>query len=161
MRSKRWIIGLVTLTGAVVALIELIERRVLAGIDASSEQSGLDSGAAPFEIRRIGTSASGELYVEERGIGRPSTYVSVIETILARDYVFKKGTALVPTWKAFAKVQLLERHFAHLIDYDFTATMEEALDAVAAGLPPPPPRFPLLVLCCCFFFFQFLLIFFV
>ena len=71
--------------------------------------------------------------LEERGIGRPSTYVSVIETILARDYVFKKGTALVPTWKAFAKVQLLERHFAHLIDYDFTATMEEALDAVARG----------------------------
>ena len=47
--------------------------------------------------------------------------------------MFKKGTALVPTWKAFAKVQLLERHFAHLIDYDFTATMEEALDAVARG----------------------------
>ena len=79
------------------------------------------------------TEASLVKELEERGIGRPSTYVSVIETILARDYVFKKGTALVPTWKAFAKVQLLERHFAHLIDYDFTATMEEALDAVARG----------------------------
>ncbi|HEY3670609.1 MAG TPA: type I DNA topoisomerase, partial [Acidimicrobiia bacterium] len=65
------------------------------------------------------TEASLVKELEERGIGRPSTYVSVIETILARDYVFKKGTALVPTWKAFAKVQLLERHFAHLIDYDF------------------------------------------
>jgi DNA topoisomerase-1 len=79
------------------------------------------------------TEASLVKELEERGIGRPSTYVSVIETILARDYVFKKGTALVPTWKAFAKVQLLERYFAHLIDYDFTATMEEALDAVARG----------------------------
>jgi DNA topoisomerase-1 len=79
------------------------------------------------------TEASLVKELEERGIGRPSPYVSVIETILARDYVFKKGTALVPTWKAFAKVQLLERHFAHLIDYDFTATMEEALDAVARG----------------------------
>jgi DNA topoisomerase-1 len=79
------------------------------------------------------TEASLVKELEERGIGRPSTYVSVIETILARDYTFKKGTALVPTWKAFAKVQLLERYFAHLIDYDFTATMEEALDAVARG----------------------------
>ena len=47
--------------------------------------------------------------------------------------MWKKGTALVPTWTAFAKVQLLERHFAHLIDYEFTATMEEALDAIARG----------------------------
>jgi DNA topoisomerase-1 len=79
------------------------------------------------------TEASLVKELEDRGIGRPSTYVSVIETILARDYVFKKGTALVPTWKAFAKVQLLERYFSHLIDYEFTATMEEALDAVARG----------------------------
>ena len=71
--------------------------------------------------------------LEERGIGRPSTYASVIETIQARDYVWKKGTALVPTWTAFAKVQLLERHFAHLVDYEFTATMEEALDDIARG----------------------------
>ena len=71
MRSKRWIIGLVTLAGAVVAVIELIERRVLAGIDASSEQSGVDFGAVPVQVRRIGTSAAGELYVEERGIGPP------------------------------------------------------------------------------------------
>ena len=72
--------------------------------------------------------------LEERGIGRPSTYASIIDTITnERDYVWKKGTALVPTWTAFAKMQLLERYFAHLIDYDFTATMEEALDAVARG----------------------------
>ena len=57
----------------------------------------------------------------------------MIETILRRDYVFKKGSALVPTWTAFAKVQLLERYFSHLIDYEFTAVMEEALDAIARG----------------------------
>ncbi len=72
--------------------------------------------------------------LEERGIGRPSTYASVIDTIVnKRDYVWKKGTALVPTWTAFAKVQLLERYFGHLIDYEFTATMEEALDSIARG----------------------------
>ena len=71
--------------------------------------------------------------LEERGIGRPSTYASVIDTLLRRDYVWKKGTALVPSWTAFAKQQLLERHFPHLIDYEFTATMEEALDAIARG----------------------------
>ena len=79
------------------------------------------------------TEASLVKELEDRGIGRPSTYASVIETILRRDYVFKKGTALVPTWTAFAKVQLLERYFSHLIDYEFTATMEEALDAIARG----------------------------
>jgi len=79
------------------------------------------------------TEASLVKELEERGIGRPSTYASVIETILRRDYVFKKGSALVPTWTAFAKVQLLERYFRHLIDYEFTAVMEEALDAIARG----------------------------
>jgi DNA topoisomerase-1 len=71
--------------------------------------------------------------LEERGIGRPSTYAVVIDTLLRRDYVWKKGSALVPTWTAFAKQQLLERFFAHLIDYEFTAGMEEALDAIARG----------------------------
>ena len=79
------------------------------------------------------TEASLVKELEERGIGRPSTYASVIETILRRDYAFKKGSALVPTWTAFAKVQLLERYFSHLIDYEFTAVMEEALDAIARG----------------------------
>jgi DNA topoisomerase I len=79
------------------------------------------------------TEASLVKELEDRGIGRPSTYASVIETILRRDYAFKKGSALVPTWTAFAKVQLLERYFSHLIDYEFTATMEEALDAIARG----------------------------
>jgi DNA topoisomerase-1 len=71
--------------------------------------------------------------LEERGIGRPSTYAGVIETLLRRDYVWKKGSALVPSWTAFAKLQLLERHFPRLIDYEFTATMEEALDTIARG----------------------------
>src|SRR5215470_11335667 len=80
------------------------------------------------------TEASLVKELEERGIGRPSTYASVIDTIVnKRDYVWKKGTALVPTWTAFAKVQLLERYFSHLIDYEFTATMEEVLDAIARG----------------------------
>ena len=79
------------------------------------------------------TEASLVKELEERGIGRPSTYAVVIDTLLRRDYVWKKGSALVPTWTAFAKQQLLERYFSHLIDYEFTATMEEALDAIARG----------------------------
>ncbi len=79
------------------------------------------------------TEASLVKELEERGIGRPSTYAGVIETLLRRDYVWKKGSALVPSWTAFAKQQLLERHFPHLIDYEFTATMEEALDTIARG----------------------------
>jgi DNA topoisomerase-1 len=72
--------------------------------------------------------------LEELGIGRPSTYASILDTITnERGYVWKKGHALVPTWTAFAKTQLLERYFPHLVDYAFTATMEEALDEVARG----------------------------
>ena len=71
--------------------------------------------------------------LEDREIGRPSTYASIIGTILDRGYVFKKGTALVPSFIAFAVVTLLERHFAHLVDYDFTARMEDALDEIARG----------------------------
>ena len=80
------------------------------------------------------TEASLVKELEERGIGRPSTYASVIQTIThERGYVWKKGSALVPSWTAFAKLQLLERHFPHLVDYEFTATMEEALDLIANG----------------------------
>jgi DNA topoisomerase I len=71
--------------------------------------------------------------LEDREIGRPSTYASIIGTILDRGYVFKKGSALVPSFVAFAVVTLLERHFAHLVDYEFTARMEDALDDIAAG----------------------------
>jgi DNA topoisomerase I len=71
--------------------------------------------------------------LEQREIGRPSTYASIIGTILNRGYVFKKGTALVPAWLAFAVVRLLEEHFSRLVDYSFTAAMEDVLDNVAAG----------------------------
>jgi DNA topoisomerase I len=71
--------------------------------------------------------------LEDREIGRPSTYASIIGTILDRGYVFRKGTALVPSFLAFAVVTLLERHFGHLVDYDFTARMEDVLDEIARG----------------------------
>jgi len=69
--------------------------------------------------------------LERRGIGRPSTYASIIETIQAREYVTKKGGALVPTWPAMAMVRMLEEHFANLVDYDFTAQMEDLLDEIS------------------------------
>jgi DNA topoisomerase-1 len=71
--------------------------------------------------------------LEERGIGRPSTYAAILSTIVDRGYVFKKGTALVPTFTAFAVVNLLERHFEQLVDFDFTKRMEDDLDRIAAG----------------------------
>ncbi len=71
--------------------------------------------------------------LEELGIGRPSTYASIIGTILDRGYVFKRGTALVPSFVAFSVVGLLEQHFGRLVDYDFTARMEDDLDRIAAG----------------------------
>ncbi|ANY06455.1 type I DNA topoisomerase [Pseudonocardia sp. HH130630-07] len=71
--------------------------------------------------------------MEELGIGRPSTYASTIKTILDRGYVWKKGSALVPSWVAFAVVGLMEAHFGQLVDYDFTAAMEDDLDSIASG----------------------------
>jgi len=71
--------------------------------------------------------------LEELGIGRPSTYASILGTILDRGYIFKKGTALVPSFLAFAVVGLLEQHFGQFVDYDFTARMEDDLDRIAAG----------------------------
>ena len=71
--------------------------------------------------------------LEEREIGRPSTYASIINTILNRGYVYKKGTALVPAWLAFSVIRLMEEHFPRLVSYEFTAGMEDALDEIAAG----------------------------
>ena len=79
------------------------------------------------------TEASLVKAMEELGVGRPSTYASVIATILDRGYVWKKGTALVPSFTAFAVVGLLERYFGNLVDYGFTASMEDDLDEIAAG----------------------------
>jgi len=79
------------------------------------------------------TEASLVKALEERGIGRPSTYAATISTILDRGYVTTKGNAMVPTWLAFAVTRLLEEHFGRLVDYDFTAAMEEDLDRIASG----------------------------
>ncbi len=79
------------------------------------------------------TEASLVKAMEELGVGRPSTYASVIATILDRGYVWKKGTALVPSFTAFAVVGLLERYFGDLVDYGFTASMEDDLDEIASG----------------------------
>ncbi|MCU1621424.1 MAG: topA [Frankiales bacterium] len=79
------------------------------------------------------TEASLVKQLEELGIGRPSTYASIISTIIDRGYVWKKGSALVPTWLAFAVIGLLEQHFGRLVDYAFTASMEEDLDQIADG----------------------------
>ncbi len=79
------------------------------------------------------TEASLVKALEERGIGRPSTFASIIDVILDRGYVSKRGQALVPSWLAFSVVRLLEEHFADLVDYDFTAALEDDLDAIARG----------------------------
>ncbi|WP_422744239.1 type I DNA topoisomerase [Mycobacterium sp. WMMD1722] len=71
--------------------------------------------------------------LEDLGIGRPSTYSSIIKTIQDRGYVHKKGSALVPSWVAFAVIGLLEQHFGRLVDYGFTAAMEDELDEIASG----------------------------
>ena len=79
------------------------------------------------------TEASLVKRMEELGIGRPSTYASIMGTIQDRGYVFKKGSALVPTWTAFAVVNVLERQFGEYVDYEFTAKMEDDLDLIAVG----------------------------
>jgi DNA topoisomerase-1 len=79
------------------------------------------------------TEASLVKALEERGIGRPSTYASIMGTILDRGYVRRQGQALVPEFLAFAVMNLLEQHFGRLVDYEFTARMEDDLDRIAAG----------------------------
>jgi DNA topoisomerase-1 len=71
--------------------------------------------------------------LEDLGIGRPSTYASVMKTIDRRGYVWKKGKSLVPAFRAFAVVNLLQTYFADLVDYQFTAAMEDQLDEIAQG----------------------------
>jgi DNA topoisomerase-1 len=79
------------------------------------------------------TEASLVKRLEELGIGRPSTWASIIQTVQDRGYVWKKGQALIPTWTAFAVIRLLEEHFDNLVDYDFTASIDTDLDAIARG----------------------------
>ena len=79
------------------------------------------------------TEASLVKRLEELSIGRPSTYASIITTVQDRGYVWKKGSALVPTWLAFAVVNLMEQHFGRLVDYGFTESVEDDLDTIAGG----------------------------
>ncbi|MEU0598374.1 type I DNA topoisomerase [Streptomyces sp. NPDC006393] len=110
------------------------ERRlpqVREGDPLSAEEITADGHSTKPPARYTEASLVKEL--EEREIGRPSTYASIIGTILDRGYVFKKGTALVPSFLSFAVVNLLEKHFGRLVDYDFTAKMEDDLDRIARG----------------------------
>ena len=85
------------------------------------------------------TEASLVKLLEQEGIGRPSTYASIIDTVIRRGYVRKSGNQLVPSFTAFATNNLLERQFARLVDTEFTATMEAALDDIASGTLEPTP----------------------
>jgi len=93
----------------------------------------LEAGSHATQPPARYTEASLVKAMEELGVGRPSTYASVIKTIIDRGYVWKKGTALVPSFTAFAVVGLLERYFPDLVDYGFTASMENDLDEIAEG----------------------------
>ncbi|ROQ96734.1 DNA topoisomerase I [Streptomyces sp. 2132.2] len=105
--------------------------QVAEGDALSAEEITADGHSTKPPARYTEASLVKEL--EEREIGRPSTYASIIGTILDRGYVFKKGTALVPSFLSFAVVNLLETHFGRLVDYDFTAKMEDDLDRIARG----------------------------
>ena len=113
---------------------ELAEKeKLLPDVKASDplKALSLDSVSHTTQPPSRFTEASLTQGLEERGIGRPSTYASIIDTILKRDYVFKKGNALVPSWTAFAVIRLLEEHFSSLVDYKFTAEMEDYLDQIS------------------------------
>jgi len=135
----------ITFRGFLAAYVEDVEEPEAADRDDRERRlPPLSQGEplAPRDLHALGhetrpparyTEASLIKELEDREIGRPSTYASIIGTILDRGYVFKKGTALVPSFVAFAVVALLERHFGHLVDYEFTARMEDALDQIARG----------------------------
>src|SRR5258707_2417031 len=99
------------------------------GITAESLEAVGHSTQPPARF----TEASLVKALEELGVGRPSTYASIIGTIQDRGYVWKKGAALIPSFIAFAVVGLLEQHFGTLVDYRFTAAMEDDLDEIATG----------------------------
>ncbi|MGH3631266.1 MAG: DNA topoisomerase, partial [Sciscionella sp.] len=104
----------------------------LAASDALDARSFIAEGHHTSPPARY-TEASLVKAMEELGIGRPSTYASIMQTIQDRGYVWKRGPALVPSWTAFAVIGLLEGHFGRLVDYGFTASVENDLDAIAAG----------------------------
>ncbi len=135
----------ITFAGFLKAYVETVDEQ--AGGEADDAERRLPrlsegQGVTAVELAAEGhattpparyTEASLVKALEELGIGRPSTYASIINTIQERGYVWKRGSALVPSWVAFAVVGLLEQHFGRLVDYDFTAVMEDELDAIAAG----------------------------
>ncbi|WP_245672042.1 type I DNA topoisomerase [Nocardia anaemiae] len=135
----------ITFPGFLKAYVESVDEEAGGqSDDAESRLPALDEGerVTAVELNPDGhstnpparyTEASLIKTLEDLGIGRPSTYSSIIKTILDRGYVYKRGSALVPSWVAFAVVGLLEAYFGRLVDFDFTAAMEDDLDAIAGG----------------------------
>ena len=107
----------------------------LPDVDEGETVTVAELGSAGHETRPPSRFTESSLIteLEKRLIGRPSTYASIIGTIQNRGYVYKKGTALVPAWLAFAVTRLLEDYFPRLVDYNFTAKVEEVLDEIAGG----------------------------
>jgi DNA topoisomerase I len=120
---------------------ESAEEMVLPALSVGDVVEGraFEAGAHETKPPPRYTEASLVKAMEELGVGRPSTYASVIATILDRGYVWKKGPALVPSFTAFAVVGLLERYFTNLVDYGFTASMEDDLDEIASGVEEALP----------------------
>ncbi|MDH4118521.1 MAG: type I DNA topoisomerase [Acidimicrobiia bacterium] len=110
-------------------------------LDAGDQLDVLELAAAGHETKppRRYTEASLVQRLEELGVGRPSTFASIIQVILDRQYVWKKSGALVPSFVAFSVVTLLEHHFPELVDYAFTARMEDDLDRIADGTEERTP----------------------
>jgi DNA topoisomerase-1 len=137
----------ITFKGFLAAYEEGRDDEAAARADAAAEERRLPKLSAGVALEIVRAEADGHetspparyteatlvKAMEERGIGRPSTYAATLGTIQDRGYVFTKGQALVPTWLAFAVTRLLEEHFSSLVDYEFTASMEEDLDRIAGG----------------------------
>ena len=135
----------ITFPGFLKAYVETVDE--LAGGEADDAESRLPQLTQGQRVDAVELTADGHTTspparyteaslikaLEDLGIGRPSTYSSIIKTIQDRGYVHKKGSALVPSWVAFAVTGLLEQHFSRLVDYGFTAAMEDELDEIAAG----------------------------
>ncbi|MFC6286912.1 type I DNA topoisomerase [Nocardioides sp. GCM10027113] len=134
----------ITFHGFLKAYVEGTDDAAAARDDAETRLPALEEGDA---VSAASVSAAGHetkpparyteatliKELEDREIGRPSTYASIIKTIIDRGYVYKKGTALVPAWLAFSVIRLLEEHFPRQVSYEFTATMEDILDDIAGG----------------------------
>lgn len=134
----------ITFHGFLKAYVESTEDPDAEGDDQQTKLPNLSEGAhvTAVELDAAGhqtkpparyTEASLIKELEDREIGRPSTYASIVNTIQNRGYVYKKGTALVPAWVAFSVVRLLEQHFGRLIQYEFTAELEGVLDEISNG----------------------------